>query len=441
MWDAENGAFYFFNAKAQISTWEEPSVPYRPMVRDRFTQLLVPAWPSLDLDKPLADRQPEPGMCMVCKVDEATRFCNSCDQPRFEGKHPKWGDGKFHFCFKCFASHHNVSAAFRKHEFTITKKFDAAPLRCCVCAELATRRCHGSAGTHCDANFCAGCWKTTHRRGKRAQHVWTGFVAAAPVCVMCEAQVAVQHCVQCNDDLCKSCSDDTHSKGKKTRHTFKKIIEKYDPEDGEELCSFCGTRKATKDDEWGNNATRCRECKAALCDSCAAFNHEDVCEKLVNAFGDRTTLITHPTKCIVCGRGPKEKDGTKNSFTRCIQCGDVYCTNKWMGNPGCFAKHHAKGHLREHVQEPYTYMDELEAHEAELERLRAEKKKKEEEDAKERIRLREARERALLEDQNERDVRLALSAQEELKRRKKKASGGFIERVIQSIRGPNKERQ
>ena len=86
-------------------------------------------------------------------------------------------------------------------------------------------------------------------------------------------------------------------------------------------------------------------------------------------------------------------------------------------------------------------MDELEAHEAELERLRAEKKKKEEEDAKERIRLREARERALLEDQNERDVRLALSAQEELKRRKKKASGGFIERVIQSIRGPNKERQ
>ena len=57
-------------------------------------------------------------------------------------------------------------------------------------------------------------------------------------------------------------------------------------------------------------------------------------------------------------------------------------------------------------------------------------------------RLREnERERALLEDQNERDVRLALSAQEELKRRKKKASGGFIERVIQSIRGPNKERQ
>ena len=76
---------------------------------------------------------------MVCKVAEATRYCNQCDAPRFEGKPPRWGDGRFHFCFKCFAAHHSTSAKMRKHTFTITKKTIALPLRCCVCHEARAR--------------------------------------------------------------------------------------------------------------------------------------------------------------------------------------------------------------------------------------------------------------------------------------------------------------
>eukprot|EP00621_Florenciella_sp_RCC1693_P002212 CAMPEP_0182537250 /NCGR_PEP_ID=MMETSP1323-20130603/21587_1 /TAXON_ID=236787 /ORGANISM="Florenciella parvula, Strain RCC1693" /LENGTH=93 /DNA_ID=CAMNT_0024747601 /DNA_START=140 /DNA_END=417 /DNA_ORIENTATION=- len=45
----------------------------------------------------------------------------------------------------------------------------------------------------------------------------------------------------------------------------------------------------------------------------------------------------------------------------CTQCGEVYCSVKWMGNPGCFAKQHRKGNRRTHTKEPYTYMEELEA--------------------------------------------------------------------------------
>ena len=68
---------------------------------------------------------------------------------------------------------------------------------------------------------------------------------------------------------------------------------------------------------------------------------------------------------------------------------------------GRVAKHHVKGKLVEHVDEPYTYMDELEAHEAELERQREIEKNEALRLALERKRLREERERALLERMNQ----------------------------------------
>ena len=68
---------------------------------------------------------------------------------------------------------------------------------------------------------------------------------------------------------------------------------------------------------------------------------------------------------------------------------------------GRVAKHHVKGKLVEHVEEPYTYMDELEAHEAELERQREIEKNEALRLAFERKRLREERERALLERMNQ----------------------------------------
>jgi hypothetical protein len=53
-----------------------------------------------------------------------------------------------------------------------------------------------------------------------------------------------------------------------------------------------------------------------------------------------------PTACVVCGKAPD---------VICKQCGDVYCSSKWMGNPGCFARMHRRGNRKAHSKEPYTY--------------------------------------------------------------------------------------
>ena len=107
------------------------------MIRDRFTQRLILAWPQLEA--PETEEEAPPGVCMRCKDEDATRTCNEC-VPK---KAPAWAEGKLHLCFVCFSEHHATKAELRGHTFTITKLGTAKPLACCVCGEHATRRCNG----------------------------------------------------------------------------------------------------------------------------------------------------------------------------------------------------------------------------------------------------------------------------------------------------------
>ena len=45
--------------------------------------------------------------------------------------------------------------------------------------------------------------------------------------------------------------------------------------------------------------------------------------------------------CVNCG---KEAD------SKCKQCGDFYCSETWMGNPGCFVVLHSKGNRVRHTK-------------------------------------------------------------------------------------------
>ena len=90
--DAEN-VFYYFHKATGEALWHAPEVPFRPMVRDRFTQRLMQAWPQIE--HPEEEALAEKGVCMRCKDDEATRVCNQCAPKRA----PYWADGKYHFCF------------------------------------------------------------------------------------------------------------------------------------------------------------------------------------------------------------------------------------------------------------------------------------------------------------------------------------------------------
>ena len=98
-------AFYFQHISTGRVVWEAPAggaAAYRPQIIDRFTDKYVLAWPQLERPKPLSLRQPREGKCMLCKIEDATRRCDTCKAPRFEAVPPSWGDGFYHFCFACF---------------------------------------------------------------------------------------------------------------------------------------------------------------------------------------------------------------------------------------------------------------------------------------------------------------------------------------------------
>ena len=484
LWSDEESAFYWFDKRSQSSVWEEPKEPYRPMIRDKFTQQLMQAWPILD-KAIVEDPEAPPGVCMICKEEEATRMCNFCEP---KNSKIKWGDGYLHTCFVCFSTFHNDSAELRKHTFTVTKNAVARSLMCCMCGDLANRRCRGmviaddvkdklttvvvealdqggggkakekgvgvldqieeedfvevvkenlglghlfsderikamysecrgkfkdkrstaeiwkrfqehlnAIKDECDENYCADCWESTHSRGKRSKHQWVGFMKGCRVCVECEILPAEKFCEVCEDDYCGDCAKDTHRHGKKYRHPFVNIVEPLEPQ--QVHCNNCEFRVATE---------QCKFCKKMMCDSCNKFEHPDSCSVRLKLLGGNKADMSHAITCAVCEKPPD---------VMCEQCGDVYCSVKWMGNPGCFRKTHMKGNRKEHKLVPYTFLEDRRrheeeeaekarrAHEARLEKMRIEKEK------------REALERNLIEKAEARKKKLALDAQSEFETR------------------------
>jgi len=467
LFNEDENCFYWYNKKTQLSVWEEPNVPFRPMIRDRFTQKLMQAWPHMDVESD-ADKVAPPGICMICKDEDATRSCNECVQ---KSKKIKWGGGKMHFCFVCFSQYHSSSLDLRHHKFTITKSSVCKPLTCCVCASLATRRCMGmkiqqevfdrlttlivecyedtdfitedgfvdtienilklggymsvekmrslfsdckgklkdhrsnsevwkrfqehltSFSDECDENFCDDCYKDFHRKGRRSKHEWFGFAAGADVCVECEALPATKMCLTCRDKLCSVCASETHARGKKKRHVMTDVREELEPH--QQYCIECTTRAGS---------TACNFCKMPLCDSCSEFKHKRNCKARIKLTGEDDNAV----ECSVCGKPPD---------TICVECGDVYCSIKWMGNPGCFKKMHKKGNRANHQCVPYSFLLEREE-ERRKEEEEARRKVEEEEEKKRRNRdLDSALDKSIaLKEQNRKD-RLALEAKAEFERR------------------------
>lgn len=140
-----------------------------------------------------------------------------------------------------------------------------------------------------------------------------------------------------------------HVKGRKRKHTWSVLKEPLDEAQHQVCCECCQRRVG---------ALECADCREWFCDSCLAFRHPRECEakraseQMQLRPPEDDGLEEHPTACVVCGKPPD---------TLCADCGDVYCSNKWMGNPGCFVKMHRKGNRKRHVKRPYTYCKELEA--------------------------------------------------------------------------------
>jgi len=308
-------------------------------------------------------------------------------------------------------------------------------------------------GDECDENYCEDCWESTHSRGKRSKHQWVGFMEGCRVCVECEILPAEKYCEVCEDDYCANCAKDTHRHGKKHKHTFQEVRSKrgakrraYSNNFGDEnranlgFCTrrallpiaaiflthnpnpFCDSLRSSqiteplepqqvhcKHCEFRVATEQCKFCKKFMCNSCNAFGHPDECTVRIKLTGGKTKgQESHAITCAVCEKPPD---------VQCQQCGDVYCSVKWMGNPGCFRKTHMKGNRKEHTCVPYTFLEDRMKHEEELARkakekhdVRVAKMNREKE-------LREAMQRSFMEKAAARQRNLELDAQKEFEER------------------------
>lgn len=404
LWDDRHQCMYYYNIDTKVSTYETPAFVYRPMVRHMRTLQLIQAWPFLDSD-PAYGRIGVPSltvlMCSVCNIRKAIRICDVCLSP----PSPMTYTEKAAFCFPCFTKKHFENIELQEHTYRdITEPMDALDkvefLKCAECDEPATRQCLGilddfeldalcerlskmpcdswravlleaniggerkielllsqiqldntSSGgqseyltsvqlqavrsalertrAECDECYCTSCYLDVHAGGKRSTHRWRGFQPNAPVCVVCSRSIAEIRCRDCGDSIyCGACFRVFHGKGRKRKHNFSLVLENID--DDQIFCQICTRRAATE---------TCDGCGHMACESCHEFKHKRNCpaNEPPEAVDDNPMPV-----CVSCG---------EKADQRCAQCGDDYCSNTWMGNPGCFAKLHHKGNRLNHVLE------------------------------------------------------------------------------------------
>lgn len=208
----------------------------------------------------------------------------------------------------------------------------------------------------CDECYCASCYAIVHTKGKRSLHRWKGFRENAPVCAVCSNAPAETNCRECDSIFCDSCFPVFHGMGRKRRHKKSKLMEEIAA--NAEVCELCQRRQAV-------HVCDNRSCEMHACDSCFECIHKPKCDLShkrdsttasrtgVSSKGSSRSLVlssktTAPPLstpapelvCVTCG---------EPADSQCLQCGDYYCSLKWMGNPGCFANYHSRGNRLTHI--------------------------------------------------------------------------------------------
>jgi hypothetical protein len=216
----------------------------------------------------------------------------------------------------------------------------------------------------CDDCFCTECYIMVHTKGRRALHKWKGFQEYADICGVCTNAPAEVNCGVCHSKFCDSCFTVFHNMGFKKRHKRTPVMEEMNATDT--ACELCHRRRAEFSCPNNNCETRC-------CDSCFECVHKPRCD-YQHKKGDylANMRMPSPTKSTKSGEStlaPSSKTGGSLSSKqpqivlcvscgepadkRCVECGDYYCSNTWMGNAGCFADFHAKGNRSYHTTEPF----------------------------------------------------------------------------------------
>lgn len=164
LWDSRRNLLYYYNHVTGASQYNEPDCAFRPLVRDPLSAVLIQAWPELDNRNgalallPISQGSSTVPMqashthCGICHTRKCVRICTECtDEIEFDPTKNYY----FPYCFTCYMKEHNDDNATRaNHNFILVSETETADvdavavveqmvLRCCMCDELATRKCLG----------------------------------------------------------------------------------------------------------------------------------------------------------------------------------------------------------------------------------------------------------------------------------------------------------
>lgn len=428
LWSDTDQVFYWYNKETEFASWDEPEEPYRPMVKDRFTQKLIQAWPFFEMTN-TKKQQLLSEKCQFCHKNIATRECIGCaEEKEYPSHYPQ-------FCFGCFISYHSKSATLSAHQHRLIEEVKPTGLVCCMCNGPSTRRCLGmkiNSNTHKRLSRIIQREEKNKRKFIDFESFQNILLQELKLPMSKERILAIfeDSCrktsqkpsaldtlmmvrlliqnigSECDDNFCVSCWELTHSKGSRSMHEWVGYRQNA------MLCVECGISPAysrclscidvyciscskmlhssgnrrnhkfekifeslgSAEDFHCSTCTnrvateQCELCEAKVCDSCNLFSHKKHCK----IWKKLKRLGCEQIKCSVCGKFPD---------TKCKDCGDVYCSIVWTGHPGCFAQMHQKGNRIHHTKTPYTefkaYQDESQQRKQEAEyRLQRKQHKK-----------------------------------------------------------------
>ncbi|CAM9759100.1 unnamed protein product [Scytosiphon promiscuus] len=347
-------------------------------------------------------------------------------------------------CGECWESVHKrgVRASHRWEGF---RPGSEACVACC--RSPAERKCNV-----CNDLLCLSCFTESHARGKKRRHSWQPCLEAPlelPRCRECRRRVGDKRCADCVADLCDSCQIFTHPRacdgaeeGRQQSSTglgggsgaSAKHVRKKAPSSGAVGCGghlSSGTKRQQKeaDELFAALTLEGTELKGdpkTLYKLDRMLGIEDVLsqdtptdkagaeekELRERAEKEQEEEEEMPLACDVCGKTPD---------VECEQCGTVYCSTTWVGNPGCFINDHERGNRRTHTKRGYMHAKDVLKRAKRLEKEEKERREREgrengdalgKEKADKRRRMKLAHEREVA-----RGLRLQKEAKKELKRR------------------------
>lgn len=395
LWDDKHHLLYYYNNQTGLSQYEEPpnGEAYRPLIRDRLSASLLQAWPDLDghfnsgsqfLPQHIPGELGELGeylpipkklICQVCDTRKCVRFCLDCADPRtlnpytqtmqptayclpcYMREHPDDMEEKKHHRFRTLyelQDESNASMAEEENPSTEnegTEETKASPtkkrpnvLYCCMCNEMATRKCLGQFNDALIDSICSELIKVPKKQ-------WHDVLAKMNILgerklimlvhqIIQESESSAHHPAdedkdsegqfdlnynynsddytnlspyqiqnirgllertraECDECYCQSCYQIVHSHGRRATHFWKSFAP------GCEICQVCTTSPA----EW-----HCSDCNSNYCESCFKVFHnmgkkrrhkKKVLHESVEDYGEGY--------CHYCHR----KLGHKCSFEKC----------------------------------------------------------------------------------------------------------------------------